>query len=273
MPHPLSNDLRGRVVAFVEAGHSCHEAARRFDTSVSFAVNLMALYRETGSVEPRPMGGKRHGKLDAAETFLLAFVTRRPDVTMPELAAVLLAEKGIAATPQSLSRWLIKKGFSFKKTLRASEQDRPELAKARAEWKDGRQPLMREQRGRLIFIDETGTTTKMTRLRGRSLKGKRLNSKAPFGHWGTQTFVAGLKCDGLIAPWVVNAPMNRVIFETYVETQLAPPSAPATWSSGTISPATKANRPKGPSGHEAHGSSSFRPIARTSIPSRWLSRN
>ena len=62
----------------------------------------------------------------------------------------------------------------------------------------------------------------MTRLRGRSLKGQRLNGKAPFGHWGTQTFIAGLKCDGLIAPWVINAPMNRVIFETYIETQLAP---------------------------------------------------
>lgn len=83
-------------------------------------------------------------------------------------------------------------------------------------------PITREQRERLVFIDETGTTTKMTRLRGRSTKGTRLNSKAPFGHWGTQTFVAGLKCDGLIAPWVLDAPMNRVIFETYVETQLAP---------------------------------------------------
>ncbi len=85
---------------------------------------------------------------------------------------------------------------------------------------------MRKQRGRLIFIDETGTTTKMTRLRGRSAKGKRLNSKAPFGHWGTQTFVAGLKCDGLIAPWVIDAPMNRTIFEAYVETQLAPALKP-----------------------------------------------
>jgi transposase len=81
---------------------------------------------------------------------------------------------------------------------------------------------MREQRGRLIFIDETSTNTKMTRLRGRSPKGARLNSAAPFGRWGTQTFVAGLKCDGLVAPWIVNAPMNRVIFDTYVETQLAP---------------------------------------------------
>ena len=74
---------------------------------------------------------------------------------------------------------------------------------------------------RLIFLDETGTTTKMTRLRGRCLKGQRLLSKAPFGHWKTQTFIAGLRCDALTAPFVIDAPMDRRIFETYVETQLA----------------------------------------------------
>ena len=115
MPQALSNDLRERVVAFVEAGNSCNEAARHFDTSVSFAVNLMALFRETGSVKPRAVGGRRHGKLDAAGEFLVGFVNRKPDVTMPELAAALLAEEDLKAAPQSLSRWLIKKGFSFKK--------------------------------------------------------------------------------------------------------------------------------------------------------------
>ena len=81
---------------------------------------------------------------------------------------------------------------------------------------------MRLEPHRLVFLDEPGTTTKMTRLRGRCLKGQRLRSKAPFGHWKTQTFIAGLRCDGLTAPFVVDAPMNRRIFETYVETQLAP---------------------------------------------------
>ena len=46
--------------------------------------------------------------------------------------------------------------------------------------------------------------------------------KAPFGHWGTQTFIAALRHDGLTAPWVIDCPMNRQIFETWVETQLAP---------------------------------------------------
>jgi len=81
---------------------------------------------------------------------------------------------------------------------------------------------MRLDPHRLVFLDETGTTTKMTRLRGRSLKGERLRSKAPFGHWKPQTFIAGLRCDALTAPFVIDAPMDRRIFETYVETQLAP---------------------------------------------------
>lgn len=81
---------------------------------------------------------------------------------------------------------------------------------------------MRLQLHRLVFLDETGTTTKMTRLYGRCPKGRRLRAKAPFGHWKIQTFIAGLRCDGLAAPFVVDAPMNRRIFETYIETQLAP---------------------------------------------------
>ena len=90
------------------------------------------------------------------------------------------------------------------------------------EWKAHRQPRMRQRVHRLVFLDETGTTTKMTRLRGRARRGARLKAHAPFGHWATQTFIAGLRCDGLTAPWVVDQPMNRQIFDIYVETQLAP---------------------------------------------------
>ena len=85
---------------------------------------------------------------------------------------------------------------------------------------------MCEEIHRLVFLDETGTTTKMTRLRGRARRGARLKADAPFGHWATQTFIAGLRCDGLTAPWVVDQPMNRAIFDTYVETQLAPTLQP-----------------------------------------------
>ena len=62
---------------------------------------------------------------------------------------------------------------------------------------------------RQIFVDETGTNTKMVRLRGRSQKGQRLKADAPFGHWKTQTFIAGLRSTGLTAPWIIDRPMNR----------------------------------------------------------------
>jgi transposase len=81
---------------------------------------------------------------------------------------------------------------------------------------------MKRRPDRLVFVDETGTTTKMTRLRGRARRGQRLRMKAPFGHWGTQTFIAALRHDGLTAPWVIDTPMNRQIFEAWVESQLAP---------------------------------------------------
>lgn len=115
MPHPLSNDLRDRVVAYVEAGHSCHEAAERFDTSASFAINLMSLWRETGRVEPRPRGGFRHGKLAPHRDFILAIVAARHDITMPELAQELLMAKGVEIDPSNLSKFLIACGLSFKK--------------------------------------------------------------------------------------------------------------------------------------------------------------
>ena len=115
MPHPLSNDLRSRVVAYVEAGHSCHEAAAHFATSVSFVVNLMRLWRETGRVDPRPRGGFRHGKLAPHRDFILAAVAARNDITMPELAEELVKAIGVKADPSTLSKFLIACGLSFKK--------------------------------------------------------------------------------------------------------------------------------------------------------------
>ena len=79
---------------------------------------------------------------------------------------------------------------------------------------------MRDQRRRLNSLDETSTNIKMVRLCGRTPKGDRMNSAAPFGRWGTQIFVVGIKCDGLVASWIVNAPINWAIFDIYIETQL-----------------------------------------------------
>ena len=79
---------------------------------------------------------------------------------------------------------------------------------------------------RLVFIDETGASTKMTRQRGRAPCGKRLVAKVPHGHWQTTTFVAGLRTDGISAPLVVDGAMNGELFLAYVEQQLVPTLQP-----------------------------------------------
>jgi transposase len=106
--------------------------------------------------------------------------------------------------------------------LIATERLRKRVRAAQYEWRHRRTPRMRLEPHRLVFIDETGVTTKMTRLRGRSRCRTRLEADAPFGHWQTQTFIAGLSIDELTAPWVLDGPMNRAAFETDIETQLAP---------------------------------------------------
>ncbi|MCY0146865.1 transposase [Hoeflea sp. G2-23] len=99
---------------------------------------------------------------------------------------------------------------------------RPEIAHARDLWIKRRRRFFNKALARLIFIDETSTNTKLAKRTGWSAKGQRFNAYAPFGSWKTQTFIAGLRSHGLTVPWIVNAPMNGRIFETWVETQLAP---------------------------------------------------
>ena len=100
--------------------------------------------------------------------------------------------------------------------LIARERDTPEVRKARHD-RGRRQKVMREQPHRLIFPDETGTNTKMTREYGRSLRGERLRGSAPFRRWGNRTLIAGLSCDGIVAPWVISGAMDRDAFDTCIE--------------------------------------------------------
>ena len=89
-------------------------------------------------------------------------------------------------------------------------------------------PKMRDHPERLVFIDETSVKTNLIRQRGRSLRGERLVMDAPFGAWGTQTFIAGLTADALIAPWVIRGAMDGPAFAAYIEKVLVPELTPGT---------------------------------------------
>ena len=75
---------------------------------------------------------------------------------------------------------------------------------------------------KLVFIDETGASTKMARLYGRSKRGQRCRAAVPHGHWLTTTFTAALRRTALTAPMTLDGPMNAAAFRAYVEQVLVP---------------------------------------------------
>jgi transposase len=105
-------------------------------------------------------------------------------------------------------------GSASKKTAHAAEQDRPDVAHRRRLWSD-LQPTFDPER--LVFIDETGASTKMARLYGRARRGERCRAPIPHGHWKTTTFTGALRLEGLTAPMVLDGPMNAAAFQAYVD--------------------------------------------------------
>jgi transposase len=108
---------------------------------------------------------------------------------------------------------------ALKKTLHASEQDRPDVKAKREAWREEQPGLDIES---LVFVDESGFTTNMVRARGRCPIGQRLLARAPHGHWRTTTFIAALRRDGLDAPMTLDGPMNGETFRAWTAQFLAP---------------------------------------------------
>jgi transposase len=106
-----------------------------------------------------------------------------------------------------------------KKSLRAAERKRADVARARRRW-------IREQGlldpAHLVFIDETAITTNMVRLNGWNPRGERLVGDVPMGHWETVTFIAGLRQTGIVAPMLIEGAMNGQAFLAYIERCLVP---------------------------------------------------
>ena len=101
----------------------------------------------------------------------------------------------------------------------ASEQDRPDVAQKRTQWRAGQQQI---DPAKFVFIDETWAKTNMTRRYGRSPRGTRVTEKTPCGRWETTTFLGALRAEGFIAPLTVEGAINGTMFRAWVEQHLAP---------------------------------------------------
>jgi transposase len=115
------------------------------------------------------------------------------------------------------------RGGPSHKSGRAQEQDRPDIAARRAEWRAGQWAM---NPARLVFVDETGAATNMARRYGRGPRGQRVDGPVPHGHWKSTTLVGGLTTRGFLAPYVTDGPMTGAIFKAWVEQMLAPELRP-----------------------------------------------
>ena len=132
MPKPCSLELRERVVDAVELGASRREAADWFDVSPSSAIKWMRRRRATGSIAAKPSGGSV-SPLEAHAAFLFALIARQPDLTLDEIVAAM-HKRRIAGSRSAVWRFFQRHKISFKKSLRAAEQERADVARARRRW-------------------------------------------------------------------------------------------------------------------------------------------
>jgi transposase len=185
MAKPLSMDLRKRVVRAISEGMSRRAAAARFGVSAASAVRWAALQRDRGKPAAKPQGpDTRSAKIEAKAARIWALHEAAPDITLAELRA-MLADEGIAVAVSTLWRFFARHRHTRKKkTDHAQEQDRPDVLSAREAWFEDQLDLDPET---LIFVDETGASTKMARRYGRAPLGERLRMAVPHGHWMTTT--------------------------------------------------------------------------------------
>ncbi len=106
-----------------------------------------------------------------------------------------------------------------KKTLRAAEQDHPEIAAERERFREQVNEIGAD---RLVFVDESGVTTKMTRTHARAPRGQRAHGAVPFGSWRRLTVLGALSTEGMVAAMSIEAATSTPVFLAYLEQVLVP---------------------------------------------------
>src|SRR5207302_2903344 len=214
---PYSQDLRERILETVQRGEgSLRQIAQRFLVSLSFVVRLLQTYRRTGSIQPRPHRGGNPAALGPEDLERLReLVRQQPDATLEEWRQRL----GVACSTMAICRALKKLGLPRKKKVpRAQEPDSPEVQEKRREFGE---ELAGVDPHRLVFVDECGANTAMTRTHGRAPVGQRVSANTP-GQWDAITLTCGLRLSGVTAALAFPGATNTDMFENYVADLLVP---------------------------------------------------
>jgi transposase len=218
---PSSQDLRPRILETVQRREgSLRPIARRFLVSLSFVVRLLQTYRRTGSIQPQPHRGGNPAALGPEDWERLRELVRpQPEATLEEWRQRL----GVAGSTMAIGRALKKLGLPRqKKVPRAQEPDRPEVQERRREFCAERAGV---DPHRLVFVDECGANTAMTRTHGRAPVGPRVDANTP-GKWDSITLTCGLRLSGVTAALAFPGATHTDLFANSVADVLVPELKP-----------------------------------------------
>lgn len=116
MSKALSVDLRDRVIAAIEGGMSCRQAAARFGVSASSAIRWRSRVRTQGDARPGPLGGdRRSARIESHAGVILGLVEQKSDITLAELRGAL-AEQGVCVGLATLWRFFRRRRITLKKS-------------------------------------------------------------------------------------------------------------------------------------------------------------
>ena len=215
---PYQMDCRRAVAAAHDESGSSAGVAEQFGCSESWVRRLMQHLRARGSPEPRSTA--RHDDQrtydDRDERAIRKLIGRTPDLTLAEVAAAIGKPAHTGTVSRTLARMKLPRK---KKSTHAAEQDRPDIAAARATWFE---QFAGVRVKRLVFLDEFGATTTMQRTHGRAPPGVRVVSEVPQAHWKTVSTIAAMGINGIVAATGFEGATNTEVFVAFVRDSLAP---------------------------------------------------
>ena len=177
--------VRERIIHLYGQGKSTCDIADSLGYCVAVVRRVRQHFKARGTLEPQTHRCGRKTLLSARRRERLQrLVTRQPDATLAELGA------HFQRPTSTMDLWLKRLGLNCKKTLHAAEQSRPDMAEQRRQWP---QRLAGVPTERLVFLDESGASTQMTRRHGRSPVGQRRVCPLPQGHYQATTLIAGVR--------------------------------------------------------------------------------
>ncbi len=187
-----------------------------FEVSRATIKRYLKRRRETGEVRVKAIPGCPSKKGAALQAGLLSQLAAHPDATLAEHCQHWETSQGVQVSSATMSRAIQRLDWTRKKkTLHASEQKEED----RAAWKEQAQPL---DAGKLVFLDECGSTIALTRVYGRSPKGKRARGSVPRNRRANITLIASLSLQGMGEALILDGSADTTAFEISIEQILAP---------------------------------------------------